>query len=161
MGRRGPPKTPTKILKMRGSWRAKTRDGEPVPEQTRPRCPVWMRLRAKRMWRRLIPQLEQMGVLGRCDRNALARYCQSWARWREAEEFLMENGTTYPVYSEGGDVLETKQYPQVRQANILAGILLRIEKEFGLTPAARADLSVQRGDPQENRGKGGKWWRSA
>jgi hypothetical protein len=34
MGKRGPKPTPTKILSMRGSWRAKRKPGFPFPSQT-------------------------------------------------------------------------------------------------------------------------------
>ena len=128
----GPPKTPTNILNMRGSWRGGARDKEPEPDRSVPECPEWLLDDAKSKWVELVPQLAAMGVLGTCDRGALARYCQLWARWRAVEEA-------------GGDT---------NQSLKLSAALIRLEKEFGLTPAARAGLAVEKADPQENRGKG-------
>ena len=140
---------------MRGSWRAKDRQAEPTPEKRVPRCPSWLRKEAKKAWRQLMPQLEAMGILGECDRNVLARYCQMWAKWRQAEEFIAKNGDIYPVRGALGAVTEFKQYPQVNTAIRLDGAMLRIEKEFGLTASARANLaSPKEKDPHENRGKG-------
>jgi len=153
MGRRGPAKTPTKVLELRGSWRAHRRRGEPEPDRSRPRCPAWLHREAKRAWRELIPRLEEMNVLARCDRNALARYCQLLALWRQANEWIMQHGDIYPDKDSRGRIVGTKEYPQVARAVRLSGELLRLEREFGLTPSARAGLATERSDPDENRGK--------
>ena len=63
MGRRGPPPTPTPMLKLRGSWRADVNRAEPQPEMGKPKCPDWIDVYAKAAWKQLVPQLEQMGVL--------------------------------------------------------------------------------------------------
>lgn len=148
MGKRGPARTPTNILKMRGSWRAKGREGEPRPDASAPRCPKWLRPEAKRVWRELVPQLERMNVLARCDRNAIARYCQVFAKWRSAEEFLKEHGEVYPEKNASGQTLGLREYPQVSQAIRFSEQLLRLEREFGLTPSARANLSVGKKPPE-------------
>ncbi len=147
MGARGPAPTPTAVLKLRGSWLAKDRTGEPEPSHDRPRCPAWLDSCAKNLWRRLIPQLEAMGVLGTCDRNAVARYCLTFSKWRRAETFLMKHGDTATVRG------ELKPYPQVKMAMALADQLLKLEREFGLTPSARARLAKPKDNPNENRGK--------
>ena len=149
MGTRGPPPTPTNILDMRGSWRAKRNPAEPQPERGRPRCPRWLDDTAKTAWKRLVPQLDRMGVLTRVDANALARYCRLWSRWRQAEEFLQQRGDSFLVRDGAGNVKGVKAYPQVRMANQLAEQLLRLENHFGLTPAARARLAAPQHDQQQ------------
>ena len=159
MGRRGPRPTPTNILNMRGSWRATARTDEPEPERDTPACPKWLRPAAKRAWRELVPQLEGMGILGTCDRNALIRYCEVWARWRAAEEFLIQSGDMYVVRGPAtsqkavGPILAVKEYPQSQLAIRLADQLLKLEREFGLTPSARASMAKPRDNANENRGK--------
>ena len=152
MGKRGPAATPTETLKLRGSWRADVRKNEPQPEKGRPKCPKWLRPKAKMYWKRLVPQLDDMGILTLVDGNALARYCQTMAKWREAEEFLASHGELYPVKDEGGNVLRFKQYPQVSTAIKLADQALRLEQQFGLTPAARAGLDAP-AKPKDTDGK--------
>ncbi len=153
MGKRGPARTPTRILKMRGSWRADAREGEPEPDASRPRCPAWLRKEAKRAWKELIPQLEAMGILAKCDRNPLARYCQTLAQWKATEQWIMKHGDAYPEKDARGKIIGLKEYPQVSRALRLSEALLRLEKQFGLTPAARADLAIEKHNPDENRGK--------
>ena len=148
MGGKGRPPTPTNILKTRGSWRAKRNPGEPVVEVERPTCPAWMSAPAKRVWRELVPQLEAMRVLARVDRGALARYCTTFSRWREAEIYLADNGSTYEQvneqFSKDGALLSSTKtravQPEVRVASECARELGRLEQCFGLTPSARSRL---------------------
>jgi len=127
----GPPKTPTNVLIMRGSPLAGKRTDEPRPDPRRPRCPVWLPKQAHVIWSWIVPQLEAMGVLGRCDKYALARYCQYVLRWQEAEA-KNDIDTSLKV----------------------AAYLSRLDREFGLTPSARAGLAIETVNPRENRGKG-------
>jgi P27 family predicted phage terminase small subunit len=54
-------------------------------------CPVWLTGLAKAEWDRLVSD----GVVVSSDHNftVMAGYCQSYARWRQAEEALEESGT--------------------------------------------------------------------
>jgi P27 family predicted phage terminase small subunit len=151
MSDRGPPPTPTQILKLRGSWRGDRNPSEPLAEPGRPRRPKWLDPVAKSAWRRLVPMLERMGALARIDGNALARYCRLWSRWRAAEDFIAREGEFYVRKDEAGHVRAVIPFPQVRAAAQLAEQLLRLEREFGMTPASRARLSA----PREDAGKGG------
>jgi P27 family predicted phage terminase small subunit len=141
MGQRGPAPTPTEVLKRRGSWRAKKRKNEPkAATTTRPRCPNWLNVEARKEWQRLVVELEDMGVLAVTDRNALSRYCVLLVRWRAAEKVLRAEGTTF--MGAGGP----QARPETREARDLAAELGRIEREFGLTPSARTRVMVERGE---------------
>ena len=142
MGKRGPPPTPTAVLKMRGSWRGAVRKDEPRPEPGQPRCPTWLKPSAKQFWKRLIPRLVSMGVLSKIDGPALARYCQLWARWRETEEFLAAHPNTIPIKDKDGNLIDLRDVPHVARAAKLADQLLRLEQNFGLSPSARAHLGI-------------------
>ena len=142
MGQRGPPPTPTRILEMRGSWRANSRPGEPRPEPGAPRIPDWLDGAARRAWRQLVPKLEAAGVLTKLDGNALGRYCVLFARWRKAEDFLEKHGESHLVKDGAGQVRGLKLYPQAKLAIHFAEQLLRLESHFGLTPASRARIEV-------------------
>ncbi len=83
-----------------------------------------------------------MRVLARIDGNALARYCQLWARWKKAELFVQKHGDTYPLKDESGRIKCLMPFPQVAIAHKLAAQLTRLEQEFGMTPSARTRISV-------------------
>ena len=100
--------------------------------------------------------LMAMGILTDHDLEAFAGYCQAYARWREAEEFLSQHGTIFKTPS--GYV---QQVPQVSIAMQNLKIMQSFCAEFGLTPASRARLYANTGDksdtddPMENVLKGG------
>lgn len=150
MGKRGPAPKPKKVLEMRGSWRAKRNPKAPEPDVERPPCPKWLPKEARRVWDELAPVLLQMKVLARADRNALARYAITWARWREAEETIQKEGQVIVkwVMSRDGEPVEAGETisPWVQVAARLADQLGRIEREFGLTPSARTQVKMLDGE---------------
>ncbi len=83
-----------------------------------------------------------MGVLCHADRNLLILYCQTWARWEEAEVFLSRYGSTYPLKDEAGRMRCFMPHPQVSIAYKLSTTLVRLGQELGLSPSARTRISV-------------------
>ena len=139
MSKRGPPPTPTQVLRLRGSLRGKYRKPEPEPTSSVPTCPTWLSAYAKTEWKRITRELKKIGILTQVDRAVLAGYCQSWSDYMEATKLLR---------NEGG-VLTTAQGTPVR--NPLANIqgdartsMLRFAQELGLSPAARARLATEK-----------------
>ncbi|MBL1219127.1 MAG: phage terminase small subunit P27 family [Planctomycetes bacterium] len=152
MGRRGPPPTPTHLLRLRGSWRGEANRNEPEPERGVPECPDWVSEYAKAAWEQLVPLLHDMGVLYLIDGHALVVLCQTWGRWRKAEEFINEHGESYPVRDDNGRVKYLKKFPQVTVAQDCARILNRFFGEFGLTPSARSRIDVSTGASSDGGG---------
>jgi P27 family predicted phage terminase small subunit len=132
---------------MRGSRRALGRAGEPEPETVRPTAPEWLSVEAKAAFDLIVEHLSCIGLVTAIDGNALVRYARLWLRWRQCEQFLEKNGEVYPVRAkpsyngQPGAVLSFKAFPQAKLALTLAAELLRLEREFGMTPAARARLA--------------------
>lgn len=147
MGSRGPRKTPTAILQMNGSWRAKNRPD--AKEQAElPPAPTWLKGRTLEVWNELAPMLANKGVLTLRDANALARYCQTWVRWREAEEFLDKAGMSFSIVRDKkGEPVGTKSHASARLSLALQTILEKLEADFGMNPAARADILTPKEKP--------------
>jgi len=143
MGRRGPPPQPTSLRLLNGNPGNRSLNRrEPKPRADVPPCPVWLSLEAKRAWRRLLPDLRQMRVLTCVDGDAFAAYCQTYARWKAAEEFIQKHGEVYPIRDEQGRVKCMQQFPQVAIARNLILVLRAYQQEFGLTPAARSRVET-------------------
>ena len=66
---------------------------------------------------------------------AFAGYCQAYARWKEAEEFITQHGTI--VKTPSG---YWQQVPQVSIAQTNLKIMLKFCEQFGLTPSARSRM---------------------
>ena len=72
MGRRGP----TVLKLMAGNpGKRPLNKREPQPRRTTPRCPAWLNKKAKTVWRRIVPELRDMGILTVVDGEALAAFC--------------------------------------------------------------------------------------
>jgi P27 family predicted phage terminase small subunit len=135
MGARGPARTPTATLKLRGSKRAKEREAqEPKFSPGAPTCPSFLSTEAKAEWKRQAGQLQAAGVLALTDRAALAAYCEAWAEFRAAAIAIDAEVKADPA---GG-----------LMAAIAAGLvglkckaverMTRLAREFGFTPASRS-----------------------
>ena len=138
MGIRGPKKTPTAILELRGSKRASDRPDLRVHAEL-PDPPVWLDGPALDMWHELAPMLYHAKVLTKRDRNALARYCRIWHRWRQTELQVDKLGMSL-VKLDKNKQPELQRNPLAIEARNLAALLDRMEAAFGLNPAARASI---------------------
>jgi P27 family predicted phage terminase small subunit len=92
---------------------------------------------AKRAWRETVPVLKRMRILTRIDRDALAAYCQTYARWKAAELFLDQHGEVYPIRDDTGKIRYMQPFPQVAIARSHLQVLRSYQQEFGMTPSAR------------------------
>lgn len=132
MARPGPAPTPTAQLKLAGSWRAKTRKGEPKPDVEAPNCPSWLDTEAKREWKRIVPQLTKLGLLTQIDRADLTAYCESWSAYANACRVIQAEGAI--VASTRGTLTK---HPMMRIKNEERAAMLKFSQEFGLSPSAR------------------------
>lgn len=143
MGRRGPPPKPTALKLLNGNaGKHPLNAREPRPTVGTPHCPEWLSEESRRVWKRLVPQLRMMKVLTVVDADALAAYCHTYVRWRDAEDFLSKHGMVYPIRDDQGRVKCMQQWPQVSIARNLLLVLRAYQQEFGLTPAARARIVI-------------------
>ena len=147
MGKRGPAPKPTALKLLQGTHRPdRAVSNEPVPEPSVPSCPTWLHREAKREWRRIVPELETLGLLAEMDRAALAAYCQAYATWWKMEKDIAEEGETQFNVRSG---LESAR-PQVAIRDKALDTMRRYLVEFGLTPSARSRVSV----PEQPKPKG-------
>lgn len=146
MAQRGRKPIPTAVKVLEGNPGKRKLDmGEPRPEKKAPRCPVWLEDEAKKEWKRMAKQLEQLGILTEIDMAAFAGYCQAYARWKEAEEYISENGTIMKAPSG-----YSQQVPQVSIAQTYLKIMNRFCEQFGLTPSSRSRIVTADGVDKES-----------
>lgn len=83
-----------------------------------------------------------MGLIGRVDSNAIARYCHTWVRWRVTVQTLEKAGEVVPIKDGNGKVKMVTPSPLVSIVKGLAEQLGRLEADFGMNPAARSRINV-------------------
>ena len=106
-----------------------------------PRCPPHLNPAAAPEWRRVAKALQRAGVFTSFDRAALAAYCQSYAKWVEAERKLQE--TPALLKTPSGYVQPS---PWVAIANKQLELMGRYMTELGMTPASRSRVAAE--DPR-------------
>lgn len=144
MAGRKPKPTAVKILEGNPGKR-KLNDKEPMPVKGMPTYPVWLMPEAKKEWKRLAKILSEMGVLTEVDRSAFAAYCQSYARWKEAQDHINTEGATYET--ENG---MQRPNPYVAICNTEQRLMMSAASEFGLTPSARSRIMVATGGHKDD-----------
>ena len=136
MAQRGRKPKPTAVKVLEGNpGKRSLNTAEPKPEKKAPRCPSWLEEEAKKEWKRMAKQLEQLGILTEIDMAAFAGYCQAYARWKEAEEFITQHGTI--VKTPSG---YWQQVPQVSIAQTYLKMMQKSAEQFGLTPSSRSRI---------------------
>ncbi len=148
MGKRGPKPTPTAVLEQRGAWRAASRKaaGEPQVTLCDQPAPEWMSIEARPYWEEIAPILVDMGVLAAGDRMALALMCDQLAGYVTARRKVKREGSVC-TSATGAPY----QHPAVGVANKCWANVVKLAAEFGLTPASRTGVRVEK--PERNGGK--------
>lgn len=132
---RKPKPTALKLLEGNPGKRQLNMNEPRLTQKMPPECPDWLEEEAQAEWNRLSETLFEMGILTDLDVVPFAAYCQAYARWREAEEFISQHGS----------IVKTKtgywqQVPQVSIAHTNQKAMLQAAAEFGLTPSARSRI---------------------
>jgi P27 family predicted phage terminase small subunit len=97
------------------------------------------------VWNEMAPLLSRMGVFTQADRRLLTRYCLLQEQFAHVVKHVRENGMT--------QLTQTGYSQLTAEGALFKGLpaeLLRIEQQFGMTPAARSTLKVSNAASQEN-----------
>jgi P27 family predicted phage terminase small subunit len=138
----GPPPKPTKLKVLTGNpGRRPLNSSEPEPDPGIPAMAAGLTDAAQAEWNRIAPILLKLGVLTIVDGSELAAYCQSYARWLQAEACLDEHGLLVeePVTNRAGDVVghRLKKNPAATIASDMKKAVRAFASDFGLSPASR------------------------
>lgn len=156
MGKRGPQPMPAAIRRLHGETRpSQINDREPRPRDSKPRMPATMSDAAKKIWRRVIRDFGETGVITALDGDALRIYCEAISRYEYSAEMLEKAGPLIRGARQG-DLVKNPLNQVVRDNADLARAFAR---ELGLTPGARAGLTGKAPgdeDPMEKEFFGGR-----
>ena len=132
-----PPK-PTRLKVLCGTDRPDRRSvNEPQPKRGRPVCPAWLSPEAKSKWKKLVPELDRLGLLTLIDGDCLASYCEAWAEFRRATETLATEGH-YTQNAAGTKI----NHPAFQKQRTAWKAIREFAALYGLHPSGRAKLSV-------------------
>lgn len=163
MGQRGPKTQPPQLKVINGNpgRRPIDLDAGINPRVATPKCPAFLLDEAKAEWKRLAPQLEELGLISELDLAAFAMYCQAYGRWAQAEKQMRELNAAAADRRKAGatQVSDSMRHPGYVQrtpsgyeqqshwlniANRNMELVLKFAAEFGLSPSMRARVTASR-----------------
>lgn len=138
----GPKPVPTAILKLRGSWRGQTREGEPEVETVdEVPCPEWVGVNAKKHWPQVSVVLKGLGILSPTFSLTMCALVTSIAVWirfqNRADEVETDSATEKGPYV----------HPIHSQALKAMHSMVDLAARFGLDPSSITQIkSLKDGD---------------
>jgi len=146
MAQRGRPRKPTNLKILEGNpGKRPLPVNEPKPRPITPPCPSWLDREAKKVWNRLMPELERLHLMTIVDGEAFAAACQSWAIWVKCQRYLKKVGLTFETPN--GYI---QQRPEVAIGQKALADFRAFCTEFGLTPASRSRISIKVAEGEED-----------
>jgi P27 family predicted phage terminase small subunit len=151
MGERGPARKPTALINLNdnaGHHKKSSLENEPTPELKIPDCPSDLQSRAREAWYQITELLYENGLVSELDEQALKTLCVNIQVRDELLEYLqsyeveLDNGTKvkgFVAYFVGKNSQTTPEWKAYREAE---ETIMRICKEFGMTPSARSRMKV-------------------
>lgn len=138
---------PTAVKRAEGNpGKRPLNENEPQPASGKPKAPAHLSSVAKAHWHATMRVLFPTGVITLAERDLLTVYCEAWAMKRQAMEEIRpkvgkeghrSGGLT--VTNAAGNTVRNPLLAVVAECN---KVILRCQSELGLTPSARARLSV-------------------
>ena len=135
MGKRGPKRTPTATLKLRGSRLAAGRTDTARVKAALPSMPRWLGTHAKTEWKCVAKPLRDAGILTELDRTALALYCCAVDDFLTCREIIAHDGSIL-TSAKGGRYV----HPAVSMMQNAWSRVLKGGAEFGLSPTSRPSI---------------------
>ena len=156
MGKRGPKKTPTNILRLRGSRRADDRPkNEPQPRRGMPEPPDYLQGEALAEWHRKAELLYEQGTLTLVDDTILAAYCLAYELMLVALEECRKEGQDKLKIITKTVNCNTIQFPALGVYRTALKDMIKFAAELGMTPSGRTGINVP--DKVERRTSAQKW----
>ncbi|HHP4690905.1 TPA: P27 family phage terminase small subunit [Acinetobacter baumannii] len=105
-----------------------------------PPCPVWLNKKARKHWDTLGPKLVQAGLLSVVDGDVFLLHCDNMAAYEAVQEKLQDINSWVATTPNKFEVQSA--WLQIR--NKLQELIIKTAREFGLTPAARSSVKVNK-----------------
>jgi P27 family predicted phage terminase small subunit len=137
MGRAGPPPKPTNLRILHGEPPYRVNRYEPQPLDARPPVPPDLSGAERWEWDRVVTELEAMNLAFAADRDVIRAYVTAVVMHAEAARMVVLQG----MLIRGRDQALVRN-PAVAMVRDSASMIIRLARELGLTPAARASFNT-------------------
>ncbi|MDE2427041.1 MAG: phage terminase small subunit P27 family [Elusimicrobia bacterium] len=144
MGSRGPQKSPRQAHKLRGTLREDRHAGPEMPVMV-PQMPPDLGPVAQGAWNVITAKLLSAGLIADLDQLPMRLLCESVELYLEACDVVKRDGLIV------ASVKAIYQHPAVGIRNKAWAQIVKLCREFGMSPSARCGLHI---DTKQGQGKG-------
>lgn len=137
---------PTNLKVLKGTaQKSRLNPKEPKPKNDKIRMPEGLSDLAKKHFKKVSKELKEAGILTNIDVQALALYCEAYARWMDANEKINNFGSVikapsgYPVQS-----------PYLSISNKAFEQMKAMLTEFGMTPSSRSKVTSNKANANDD-----------
>lgn len=144
----GPPKTPTKILEARdtGSLSSRPRRSEPTLSIVRPSAPSWLRPESVSHFDEIVETAFALKVMTNADVLVAGLLAETLTDYVNSRDTVRNEGMIVKGTRRGDSV--SVRHPIMPSYAKFQDQLLRLAREFGMTPSARANLAIVGNDEE-------------
>lgn len=145
MGKRGPRPYPTALKLLHGeAHQDRINKDEPKPRPAEMEEPPDASPEVLAVWRRMVHELEAMGLAFASDADALRCFCEAVVTHRKACDLLKQS----PILVKSPNTGHLIRNPALQIQRDAAQVIRQFAQEFGLTPSARSTIRANdaRGD---------------
>lgn len=125
----------------------------PQPKLAIPEMPKGMPPLARREWKKMTQLLFSNGLLSLVDGKALMGYCVAYANWQNAQRALDQYGAVIRTEFQDNEgethMGDLKSNPAAAQVKVFLALMKSFLIEFGMTPASRRNLKVDKSTPND------------
>jgi len=111
------------------------------PKADKVKPPKWLGKKAKREFKRIVKELEEVGLLTNVDVDMLATYCDAYVEYQRCTEIIEEEGLMVEYTNKAAETNKVP-HPLLTKKKQLFEQMKSIAAEFGLTPSARAKIAI-------------------
>ncbi len=154
MGSRGPKPLPPNVHNLRGNPSKKPLGallGGVHPLVEIPGCPAHLLPEARKEFKRIAVELEELGLVSQMDRAALVAYCTAWAETVQCEKKIAELNKADPKGEAGLIGYTPNGYQQmsvwVQIRNRAYERMGKFMAEFGMSPSSRTRVTPSENHP--------------
>ena len=105
------------------------------------RPPTWLDTFAKREFRKIVKEMEELDLLTNLDVRALALYCDAYSQYIDCSKEIQEEGLMVEYTNKAAETNKVP-HPLLARKKQLHEQMKSLSTEFGLTPASRAKLAI-------------------
>jgi P27 family predicted phage terminase small subunit len=111
------------------------------PKSDKVKPPAWLDKIAKKEFKRIAKELEELDLITNVDINALAAYCDAYSDYVKCTKIIQEEGMMVEYTNKAAETNKVP-HPLLTKKKQLHEQMKALAVEFGLTPSARAKIAL-------------------